>query len=136
MCYFGPLANKQNKASKDKLDWNFSMATPVQSLKTYLCLLGPDPTNGVSPAPKRIVQDIESIWMAMHIMYEAKEVHVPGLADRTGRRYFKNCCKKQKSWGSTHKGRQYSQAHLKQTTQMHADLKSMRAEETTFRQVN
>ena len=68
------------------------MATPELAAKTYKRLL--HPITGVAPTSKRILEDVSGVWLAMNIVCEQKGVYVPGLAERSGRRYIKGSEKK------------------------------------------
>ena len=95
--------------------------------------MDPDPTKGVAPSSKRIVQDIEGVWKAMKIIYDKKGVYVPGLANRTGRRFFRNTTHSKIHGGPRQKG-DHSIANLEKSTPLHGDLKGMREEERAMRE--
>ncbi|EJK60897.1 hypothetical protein THAOC_18686 [Thalassiosira oceanica] len=115
---------RQDRLNDDR---RFSLATPKLGVATYLRIIDPRPFVGVSPTPKRIVQDIEGAWNAMMIVYQHKGVYVEGLATRTGHRHIKS--KEKKNWGGARVKGDHSIAHLKRSTRMHRDLQDMRSEE-------
>ena len=69
----------------------------------------------------------------MYIVYVAKGVYVPGLAERSGRRFIKGPRQKE-SRGGPHKKGVHSLAHEKRKAGMHEDLKAMRAVEVKMRE--
>ncbi|EJK62102.1 hypothetical protein THAOC_17300, partial [Thalassiosira oceanica] len=105
----------------------FSLATPKLGVATYLRIIDPRPFVGVSPTPRRIVQDIEGAWNAMFVVYQHRGVYVEGLATRTGHRHIKS--KEKKNWGGARVKGDHSIAHLRRSTRMHRDLQDMRSEE-------
>ena len=65
----------------------FSIATPVLASLAYCHIY--DPLDGVVPSSKRILEDIDRVFIAMQIVLENKGVYVQGLTDgslRPGRR--------------------------------------------------
>ncbi|EJK60291.1 hypothetical protein THAOC_19380 [Thalassiosira oceanica] len=78
---------RQGKTEDDRA---FSMATPRLCSENYRRVMDPDPYIGVAPSAKHIVQDFDGVWIAMKIICDAKGCYVPGLAERTGRRYIKS----------------------------------------------
>ena len=64
----------------------------------------------------------------MEIVRQHRGVFVPGLAERTGRRYQKTQAVAEQRGGPWTKG-DPSIAHIKQITTMHCDLLDMRKEE-------
>ena len=68
---------RQGKKSTDD-ERHFSMATPELASQAYKRLL--DPVTDVDPMDRRIVQDIIGVWIAIRIVYNAKEVYIQRLA--------------------------------------------------------
>ena len=107
------------------------MATPQLASQTYKRLL--HPISGVTPTNKRIPEDVYGVWLAMKIVYLAKGVYVPGLAERSGCRFIEGP-KQKESRGGPHKKGVHSLAHEKRKAGMHADLKAMRAVKVKMRE--
>ena len=120
-----------SRAALKRIDKNgvderkFSLATPKLGKESYLRIL--HPCTGCSPSPERINEDIGGVWKAMDIVRQHRGVYVPGLAERTGRRY-EMVQEVDQRGGPRTKG-DPSIAHLKKITSMHGDLRDMRKEE-------
>ncbi len=109
----------------------FSMATPAEGSSAYRRILDADNRYG-APSPKRIAQDIDGVFKAIKIVIEWKGRYVPGLAERSGRRYLK-AKETSNNWGGPREKGDHSIAYLKKLTLMHPDLQAMRKEEREMR---
>lgn len=114
---------RQGKTEDDRA---FSMATPRLCSENYRRVMDPDPYIGVAPSAKRIVQDFDGVWIAMKIICDAKGCYVPGLAERTGRRYIKSATRGRHG-GSRAKG-DHEVFFWGKMKGLHKDLKEMRRE--------
>ncbi len=57
----------------------FSMATPKEAARCYKRIC--NPITGVVPTLQRILQDVNKVITALHVIYNAEGVYVPGLAN-------------------------------------------------------
>ena len=73
---------------KDKL--KFSLATPKEVTRTFLRIW--DPTNGVVPTSRRILEDVKRVLDSLAKIVEAKGQIVPGLVNRNGHRAPRSKC--------------------------------------------
>ena len=55
-----------------------TMTTPKEMARSYKRIF--DPTTGVAPKSECIFQDVNKVVHALHVIYEAEGVYVPGLA--------------------------------------------------------
>jgi len=109
------------------MPWDASLNQDVHESVRRHCILSRaalrilHPSTGCSPSPHRINEDIEGVWKSMEIVRQHRGVYVPGLAERTGRRYQKTQAVTEQRGGPRTKG-DPSIAHMKQITTMHCDL--------------
>jgi hypothetical protein len=96
----------------------FSLSTPKEGSRAYLRLYHPE--TGIAPTSKRIIQDIEGVYVAMVKICEAEGAFVPGLADRAGKRYIADTTGK-KSGGARVRG----DVHPLSVDILHTDLREM-----------
>jgi hypothetical protein len=101
----------------------FSMATPKMGASAYKRVF--DPTNGVCPRPKRIVQDVHKVVHACKEIYKVKGVFVPGLAGGrvAGHRHTRTSEKTSNNHGGKRTRLEYNFALDEKT--MHEDLKDL-----------
>ena len=66
----------QDRDIKD--DCLITMTTPKEMARSYKLIF--DPTTGVAPKSVCIFQDVNKVVHALHVIYEAEGVYVPGLA--------------------------------------------------------
>ena len=102
----------------------FSMATPQLASSSYRRVY--DPESGVAPSSERILQDIEGAFLSMKIVAERKGVFVPGLAERSGRRFMKS--EQKMGHGGKREAVDPSIAYLKSITKMHPSLQELMSE--------
>ena len=57
----------------------FLMAMPKKAARCHKCIC--NPITGIVPMPEQIIQDVSEVITALQVIYEAKGVYVPGLAN-------------------------------------------------------
>ena len=116
------LMSRASGGSLNKDDVRFfSLATPKNAAHAYRRIW--DPTTGVAPPSKRIIQDINKVQDAMVQIHKQKGAFVPNLAQRPGDRHIINQLKSE-IWG----GKRTKMETLKLFAAMenlHADLKGI-----------
>ena len=76
------VAATWNMEKSDTL--KFSLGTPKEITRAFLRIW--DPTNGVAPPSKRILEDVKKILTSLEAIVEANGKIVPGLVNRNGHR--------------------------------------------------
>ena len=99
---------------------HFSFATPKELACTYRRVF--HPKDGVAPTPKRIVQDIKKVIVAMKTIHEHRGAFVPGLAGGrvAGHRHVQTTAKTSDNWGG-----KISKTNWGDNYSMHEDLRSL-----------
>ena len=114
-----------SKALDDKDPKKFDASTPKKMKLAYQRILNPD-ESGVSPTPKRIIQDVRRVQVALRKVVTANGCLVQDAAIRSGRRYEKSS--KGENWG----GARTKKSHLEYSPpeeMIHKDLWEVRRKE-------